>query len=163
MLCAFIPDPPLTVTTTNSNELVTIDWSEPVNNGSPIIAYRIFIRESDEATFTEETVQCVGSDVSVISNRQCSVTLALLQQAPYSLVKDDLVYVKVISVNVYGDSIQSTEGNGAVIQLVPDAPVSMTNVPEVTDASNIKFTWSDGVSNGGTSVIDYKVLYALEG
>jgi hypothetical protein len=79
MLCAFIPDPPLTATTTNSNELVTIDWSEPVNNGSPIIAYRIFIRESDEATFTEETVQCVGSDVSVISNRQCSVTLALLQ------------------------------------------------------------------------------------
>jgi hypothetical protein len=89
LLCAFIPDPPLTVTTTNSNELVTIDWSEPVNNGSPITAYRIFIRESDEATFTEETVQCVGSDVSVISNRQCSVTLALLQQAPYSLVKDD--------------------------------------------------------------------------
>jgi hypothetical protein len=115
MLCAFIPDPPLTATTTNSNELVTIDWSEPVNNGSPIIAYRIFIRESDEATFTEETVQCVGSDVSVISNRQCSVTLALLQQAPYSLVKDDSVYVKIISVNVYGDSIQSTEGNGAVI------------------------------------------------
>jgi hypothetical protein len=50
-----------------------------------------------------------------------------------------------------------------VIQLVPDAPVSMTNVPEVTDASNIKFTWSDGVSNGGTPVIDYKILYALEG
>jgi LEA14-like dessication related protein len=73
------------------------------------------------------------------------------------------VYVKIISVNVYGDSIQSTEGNGAVIQLVPDAPVSMTNVPEVTDASNIKFTWSDGVSNGGTPVIDYKILYALEG
>jgi hypothetical protein len=105
LLCAFIPDPPLTVTTTNSNDLVVFDWIEPVTNGSPITAYRVYIRESDQATFTEETVQCVGNDAAVISNRQCQVTLALLQVSPYNLVKDDSVYIKIVSVNVYGDSI----------------------------------------------------------
>jgi hypothetical protein len=60
-------------------------------------------------------VQCVGTDTLVLTNRQCSVTLELLQRAPYSLDKGDSVYVKIVSVNVYGDSIQSPEGNGAVI------------------------------------------------
>jgi hypothetical protein len=69
LLCAFIPDPPLTVTTTNLNDVVVFDWIEPVTNGSPITAYRVYIRESDGTTFTEETVQCVGTDAAVISNR----------------------------------------------------------------------------------------------
>jgi hypothetical protein len=47
--------------------------------------------------------------------------------------------------------------------LVPDAPVSLTNVPEITDESKIKFTWVDGASDGGTSVIDYKLFYAKQG
>jgi hypothetical protein len=43
LLCAFKPDAPASVTTTNSDNQVTIQWSEPVVNGSPIIAYKIFI------------------------------------------------------------------------------------------------------------------------
>jgi hypothetical protein len=43
------------------------------------------------------------------------VTLVLLRASPYNLVKDDSVFIKIVSVNVYGDSIQSPEGNGAVI------------------------------------------------
>jgi hypothetical protein len=43
LLCAFIADPPVSVTTANVNELVTISWSEPVTNGSPITAYRIYV------------------------------------------------------------------------------------------------------------------------
>lgn len=52
LLCAFKPDPPLTVTTSNSNDLVVIDWVEPITNGSPITGYKLFIRESDGSTFT---------------------------------------------------------------------------------------------------------------
>lgn len=43
LLCAFIPDPPLTVTTENENDLVKISWAYPVANGSPITAYKIFL------------------------------------------------------------------------------------------------------------------------
>ena len=75
------------------------------------------------------------------------------------MVKDDSVNVKVISVNFYGDSVESVIGTGAVIQLVPDAPVSLTNDPTVTTDTQIRFTWSDGASDGGNSVIDYAVYY----
>ncbi len=43
LLCAYKPDPPASVTTTNSDNQVTVQWSAPVVNGSPIIAYKIFI------------------------------------------------------------------------------------------------------------------------
>jgi hypothetical protein len=62
-------------------------------------------------------------------------------------------------VNVYGDSVQVVSGSGAVIQEVPDAPVTLANDPTTTTDTVIKFTWSDGASNGGTSVIDYTVFY----
>jgi len=44
LLCAFKPDAPATVTTVNSGNQVTIKWSAPVENGSPITAYKIFIQ-----------------------------------------------------------------------------------------------------------------------
>jgi hypothetical protein len=29
----------------------------------------------------------------------------------------------------------------------------------VSSATEIKFSWTDGVENGGTTVIDYKIMY----
>ena len=74
-------------------------------------------------------------------------------------MKNDAVNIKVISVNFYGDSVQSSAGSGAVIQLVPDAPVSLTNDATVTSDTQIRFTWADGSSDGGAPVIDYTVFY----
>ena len=42
---------------------------------------------------------------------------------------------------------------------MPDAPVSLTNDPTVTTDTQIRFTWSDGASDGGNAVIDYAVYY----
>jgi hypothetical protein len=33
------------------------------------------------------------------------------------------IYAKVLAYNVYGDSLISLEGNGAVIVTIPDAPL----------------------------------------
>ena len=98
----------------------------------------------------------------MITNRQCVVSLTTLQAVPYSLVFDDDVQVKIVSINLYGESDQSLAGSGAKIQVVPDAPISLANNPLVTDATKIGLTWSQGVSNGGTVVLDYKLLYTLE-
>ena len=62
-------------------------------------------------------------------------------EAPYSLVKNEEIYAKVVATNFYGDSDFSEAGNGALTQLVPDAPVNLQNVPEITDATKIKFSW----------------------
>ena len=51
----------------------------------------------------------------MISARSCAVSLETLKANPYNLVKDDSVRIKVVSVNVYGDSVQSDVGSGAVI------------------------------------------------
>lgn len=85
------------------------------------------------------------------------------------MIKDESVVVKIISENFYGDSPYSDANNGAVIQLVPDAPVNLTNDPVETDAFSIRFTWEDGASDGGIlglsaadggiDVIDYDVYY----
>lgn len=68
LLCAFKPEPPLVISTTNTNELVTVSWDELVANGSPITGYRLFYRESDDTTFTEEVLprDCDGSSSGVI-------------------------------------------------------------------------------------------------
>ena len=52
LLCAYKPDAPVLVTSINSGDQVTISWSAPVENGSPITAYKIFIRQSDSLTYT---------------------------------------------------------------------------------------------------------------
>jgi hypothetical protein len=60
-------------------------------------------------------VECVGTDSTVISSRTCSISLTVLKASPYLLVKDDSVVAKIVSVNAYGESDQSSEGSGAVI------------------------------------------------
>jgi hypothetical protein len=47
LLCAFKPDPPLVITTTNNNDLITVAWDDPIANGYPIHEYKIYILESD--------------------------------------------------------------------------------------------------------------------
>jgi hypothetical protein len=37
--------------------------------------------------------------------------------------------------------------------------VSLTNDPSTTTDTVIRFTWSDGASDGGSPVIDYTVYY----
>jgi hypothetical protein len=159
LLCAYIPDPPATVTTTNTNDQVTVSWSDPVANGQAIHAYRFYVLQSDGVTYTEETTDCDGTNASVVSNRQCTIALLTLKSSPYSLNSGDSVSVKVVSVNIYGESVESSAGNGAVIQLVPDSPVNLANDATTTTDTLIKFTWDDGSSNGGTSVLDYDIYY----
>lgn len=58
-------------------------------------------------------------------------------QAPFNLPYGSDIYAKIIAVNVKGDSVMSDEGNGGVIQTVPDAPIDLVNLPLVTLATQI--------------------------
>jgi len=71
LLAAFKPEAPTTVTTAISGPHVIIQWSEPINNGSPITGYKIFIVEHNSAIFTQENIECDGNSSGVISSRQC--------------------------------------------------------------------------------------------
>ena len=69
------------------------------------------------------------------------------------------MYAKVVAINYYGDSVESDAGNGATILLVPSAPLNLADNVAVTDASKIGFTWYNGISTGGSPILDYRVSY----
>lgn len=66
----------------------------------------------------------------------------------------------MVAVNIYGNSVTSPSGGGAVILYIPDAPLLVANNPSVTSATRIGLTWTAGVSSGGTSVLDYTINYS---
>ena len=91
--------------------------------------------------------------------RKCYVPLDVLTSAPYSLIKGNSVYVKLIATNYYGDSPYSVEGNGAVMIITPDPPIELSNDQTVSNRFRIGFIWTEGYSDGGTTVLDYRVSY----
>lgn len=97
----------------------------PIENGSPITEYKVYIREHDSDVYTEESVDCVGDSLSVIQNRECYIYLDTLTVPPYSLELNEEVWAKVIATNFYGDSPYSEAGNNGLIKLIPDAPVEL--------------------------------------
>ena len=42
---------------------------------------------------------------------------------------------------------------------MPDPPIDLINDDLTTSDTVIRFTWSEGVNNGGTAVIDYAVYF----
>jgi hypothetical protein len=55
----------------------------------------------------------------------CVIPSIALHEGAFLLPWSSHVYAKVIATNLYGDSTESTEGNGAIIVAVPDKPVSL--------------------------------------
>jgi len=102
--------------------------------------------------FSQDYADCDGSALTTFTNTACSIPLSVLTAAPYSLAKGQSVYAEIIATNYFGNSTASTAGNGGVVVLVPDAPLTLTNNALVTNAFQIGFTWLEGLSNGGTSV-----------
>lgn len=130
----------------------------PSDNGSPITTYRITLKQKDE-TFSVNLANCDGTSLVIVSSLTCLVPLDALTAAPYSLVFGDSVFAKVQATNYYGESQESDAGNGAIIQLVPSAPVNLADNVAVTTAYVIGFTWQDGTSTGGSDIIDYRISY----
>lgn len=98
-------------------------------------------------------------NVAQVINRACTVPLAVLTSAPYSLALGDSVYAQIIAVNFYGDSGISAIGNGATCVLVPSPPTALMNNGAITNDRQIGFSWTNGPSTGGRPIIDYQVWW----
>ena len=88
-------------------------------------------------TFSTELTSCHGGNVDVMLTTSCTIPTATLRAAPFNLPWGSSIYAKVYASNLYGNSLVSTVGNGAIILTNPDAPVSLVNVASVTDVSKI--------------------------
>lgn len=91
----------------------------------------------------------------------CTIPIATLKAAPYSLEWGSSVYAKVIAINIYGDSDESVEGNGAIIVTTPDAPTTLEEDYSQRTKSVLAITWVAPVFTGGAVIEDYRVNIAV--
>jgi len=156
ILAAQIPDKPVAPTTVFDRTTVVISWTAPFDQGSEITGYQVFIRESDEVTFTEDLTNCNRLTSPTLT---CTIPVIALKTTPYEIVWGEHIYAKVTAINVYGLSLTSDAGNGAEIITYPDVPTLLSEEFQVRTATSITLTWVEGAANGGASVIDYQVTY----
>jgi hypothetical protein len=76
-LCAASPEKPNTPSTTVVTNYVVFNWEAPVDNGSPITSYKVYIRKAD-LTYIEDPTVCDGSSYSAVTDTQCIVPLSKL-------------------------------------------------------------------------------------
>jgi hypothetical protein len=107
-------------------------------------------------------VNCSGADATVVANAECSVPISSLTSAPFNLEFGDSVYAKVRATNLVGNSAYSAVGNGGVLLTTPGAPLSLANNVAVSTKTQIGLTWYEGISNGGTPVLDYRIHYKAD-
>jgi hypothetical protein len=148
------PDAPVTTWTPDD---VIVTWTAPNDGGSPIIGYTVSIRESDDITFTTALTDC---DMSSSTLTTCTIPVTTLRSAPYIIEWGSSIYVKLIASNVYGDSLESVEGNGAIITTSPDEPTSVIEVDADRTKSSLGLTWTSPVFTGGDVIIDYRINIA---
>jgi hypothetical protein len=106
-----------------------------------------------------ELSDCDASETIIRDAHSCSVQVSILINEPFSLTWGSSVVAKVVAYNLYGDSLISESGNGAVIITYADAPVNLKETISARTASSISFSWTSGFNNGGSSVTDYRVSY----
>lgn len=87
--------------------------------------------------------------------------ISVLLGTPFNMGLESSVWAKVSAINVIGMGDYSPTGNGAVISMsyVPDAPVSLARDEVNTNLEQVSLTWSDGASNGGQPILDYRVSF----
>jgi hypothetical protein len=142
---------------TAATDLVTVQWVAPANGGDTISAFTIYIRNSDDLTFSVEPINCDGSDSDIVAALECNIPAALLHETPFSLPWGTDVHVKVSASNVKGESVHSLLGNGAIIIAVPDAPILLTEDDALRTSTTLGLTWSPGADDGSLTLIDYKI------
>lgn len=134
-----------------------VSWTAPDNAGSAILGYRVYIREYDNTTYDLELTSCNGANTAIRDAAECSIPILTLRSEPFNLPWGAHVYAKLIAYNAYGDSALSPEGNGAVILTTPEAPINLVEDYEDRTATTLGFSWENGASDGGSTVLDYTI------
>jgi hypothetical protein len=134
---------------------VIISWKKPSENGTPITAYTILIKESDGG-FSEALPSCNGALATIRDAKECTVPL---YADPYNLILGQTIESKIIATNNYGSSDVSEVGGTALVVLVPSEPLSLDNNPAITMGPNIGITWTPSAQVGGSAILDYQVWY----
>lgn len=123
----------------------------------------MYIALKDEVTYSLELTYCDGSDPTIVSATQCAVPVSTLRAEPFELEWGAHVYTKVVAINVYGASIESEIGNGAIIITNPDAPMNLLEDSTYRDSSTLGLKWDEGFQDGGNTITQFVLSMKEEG
>ena len=105
----------------------------------------------------------IDCDMSVSTANTCTIPVTTLRSSPFSLEWGSSVYAKVVAKNIYGSSLESSAGNGAIITTTPDAPISLTENTSLRSKSTLGLSWSKADFIGGAEIIDYRISISQSG
>jgi len=133
------PSPPTHVyATANSGGVATVDWTDPSDNGSPILHY--------DVAPSPACSSCSGTDVVGATATTASI----------GGLTPGLSYVfTVTATNAFGTSDPSAPSASVAAPNVPYAPTLVTAVGNVNDSVTV--TWTDPASPGGP-ITNYTVI-----
>jgi hypothetical protein len=126
------------------DEFVVVNWQAPADNGSPILGYIVYIRQSDNSTYAVEPDNCDGSDSTIASATVCTIPVTKLFVAPFNLYWGYNIYATVVGYNSVGNSAVSLPGFDAVLLTNPDPPRNLVEIEAQRTTTSITFGWSDG-------------------
>lgn len=141
-----VPSAPFNVIASPNNSSVTLTWTAPNNNGSPITDYKIEYYSTNGSFWTE------FSD-SVSSSTSRTIT---------GLTNGTLYIFKVYAINSIGDSNPSEFSNVVRPFTTPGAPSITSLVRLAGSGEAISITWSAPLSDGGSPIQQYSVEYSSD-
>lgn len=136
-----------------------MSWTAPDDGGSPLTGYTLSLRQNDLVYSTVSTY----CDMTTSTLTTCTIPVYVFRSTPFDLPWGSSIYAKVIATNLYGDSTESTEGNGAVISTTPDAPINLTEEYILRTKSTLGLLWEDAAFTGGIPIIDYRIWISSDG
>lgn len=101
----------------------------------------MLIRHSDGVLFSEELINCDGTDETIVSETKCLVPISSFITTPFNLEFGSSVWAKVRATNLVGDSSYSAVGNGGILLTTPGPPLSLSDNVAVSDKTQIGLTW----------------------
>jgi hypothetical protein len=111
---------------------------------------------SDGTSFSEDLTNC---NRLALPTLECTFPVQSLTTTPFSLPWGSEVWATVAAINTYGYSAASNPGSGAVIITYADAPLNLREDYSQRIATGFTLVWDQVVSNGGSTVIDYRLTY----
>jgi hypothetical protein len=119
--------PAVTLATTDT--MVKVTWTYPQDNGNAVSAYMVEFRAKD-GTWNTMNETCDATLPSLVSGKYCYVHMQKLREAPFLLVKNDKIVVRINAMNLKGynnsASIVTDSLFTTVVEVEPDAPGTPT-------------------------------------
>jgi hypothetical protein len=121
-------------------EKITVSWTAPASNGSPITSYTVQAYDSSGTAVTGAT--CVANAPAVT----CDVSANLVAGNQYTF--------KVTATSTAGTSLTSVASTGIAVNAAPSPPINVTAVASSTSAT---VSWDAPVNTNGSAISGYTV------